>query len=164
ATGWNRRAGGAGNAPARRARPQPGRSASHAGSRRGLRRFHRADARRSGRGDSQSDTRPRVERKGISGLNNLLVMKFGGTSVGTAGRMRVAARISADLQKQRPVAIVVSAMSKITDLLLDTMRHAEADDESGMEANIRKLRERHLETCIELLPAQHRDNALRGIH
>jgi aspartate kinase len=97
-------------------------------------------------------------------LNNLLVMKFGGTSVGSAERMRVAAKIAADLRKQRPVAIVVSAMSKITDLLLDTMRHAESDNESHMEANIRKLRERHLETCIELLPAEHRDGSLRGIH
>ncbi len=97
-------------------------------------------------------------------MNNLLVMKFGGTSVGSAERMRVAAKIAADLRKQRPVAIVVSAMSKITDLLLDTMRHAESDNESHMEANIRKLRERHLETCIELLPAEHRDGSLRGIH
>ena len=38
-------------------------------------------------------------------------------------------------------------MSKITDLLLDTMRRAEGDDTAGMDANIRKLRERHLETC-----------------
>jgi aspartate kinase len=78
--------------------------------------------------------------------------------------MRVAARISAELGQQRPVAIVVSAMSKITDLLLDTMRHAEGGDRSGLEANIRKLRERHLETCIELLPAAGRDGAMRGIH
>jgi aspartokinase/homoserine dehydrogenase 1 len=97
-------------------------------------------------------------------LNNLLVMKFGGTSVGSAERMRVAARISADLAKGRPVAIVVSAMSKITDLLLETMRQAEADNESAVDANIRKLRERHIETCIELLPAEGRDAALRGIH
>jgi aspartate kinase len=97
-------------------------------------------------------------------LNNLLVMKFGGTSVGSAERMRVAAALSAQHARQRPVAIVVSAMSKITDLLLDTMRHAEADDAAGLEANIRKLRERHLETCIELLPAPGREAALRGVH
>ncbi len=97
-------------------------------------------------------------------MNNLLVMKFGGTSVGSADRMRVAARLSADQQKSRPVAIVVSAMSKITDLLLDTMRHAEADSASGLDANISKLRERHIETCIELLPADHREAVLRGIH
>ena len=97
-------------------------------------------------------------------MNNLLVMKFGGTSVGSADRMRVAARLSAEQQKSRPVAIVVSAMSKITDLLLDTMRHAEADNASGLDANIGKLRERHIETCIALLPADRREPVLRGIH
>jgi aspartate kinase len=91
-------------------------------------------------------------------------MKFGGTSVGSAERIRVAARLSAEARKERPVAIVVSAMSKITDMLLDTMRHAEADNVTHLEANISKLRERHLETCIELLPASAREAALRGIH
>jgi bifunctional aspartokinase / homoserine dehydrogenase 1 len=97
-------------------------------------------------------------------LDNLLVMKFGGTSVGSAERMRVSARLSAAEKERRPVAIVVSAMSKITDLLLDTMRHAEGDNPQALEANIRALRERHLETCIELLPHDAREPALRGIH
>jgi aspartate kinase len=99
----------------------------------------------------------------VSALNNLLIMKFGGTSVGSAERMRVAARISAAQQSTRPVAIVVSAMSKITDLLLDTMRHAEAGDAAGLEANITRLRQRHLETCRELLPADRQEAALAGL-
>jgi aspartate kinase len=96
-------------------------------------------------------------------LNDLLVMKFGGTSVGSAERMRVAAAISADPALRRPVIIVVSAMSKITDLLLDTLRRAEAGDSRGLEANIAKLRERHMATCAELLPADGRDAAEAGI-
>jgi bifunctional aspartokinase / homoserine dehydrogenase 1 len=68
-------------------------------------------------------------------LNDLLMMKFGGTSVGSADRIRIAAQLAAEEQKKRPVAIVVSAMSKITDLLLDTMRHAEAGDRPGMSRN-----------------------------
>ena len=96
-------------------------------------------------------------------MNDLLVMKFGGTSVGSAERMRVAAGIAADPGLGRPVAIVVSAMSKITDLLLDTLRRAEAGDSAGLEANIEKLRERHLNTCAELLPAQRREAAEAGI-
>ncbi|MGA1998084.1 MAG: aspartate kinase, partial [Bryobacteraceae bacterium] len=86
-------------------------------------------------------------------MNDLLIMKFGGTSVGSAERMRASARIAADAAAARPVAIVVSAMSKITDLLLDTMRHAEAGDRAGMEANLANLRRRHREACRELLPA-----------
>ncbi len=80
-------------------------------------------------------------------------MKFGGTSVGSAERMRASARLAAEAAGSRPVAIVVSAMSGITDLLLGTMRHAEAGDRAGMEANLANLRRRHQEACRELLPA-----------
>jgi aspartokinase len=83
-------------------------------------------------------------------LKDLLVMKFGGTSMGSAERMRVAGGILSDERGRRPVVAVVSAMSGVTDLLLDTLRHAEGGDETGLAANLKKLRERHLETCREL--------------
>src|SRR5580698_8662741 len=79
-------------------------------------------------------------------------MKFGGTSVGSADRMRVAAQLTAREAARRPVAIVVSAMSKVTDLLLDTMRHAEGGDRAGMEANLAALRSRHADAARQLLP------------
>ncbi len=85
-------------------------------------------------------------------MTDLLVMKFGGTSMGSAERMKVAAQIISDARAHRPVAIVVSAMSKITDLLLDTMRHAEGGDRSGMDLNLATLRKRHEDACKELLP------------
>jgi aspartate kinase len=86
-------------------------------------------------------------------LKDLLIMKFGGTSVGSAERMRAAARLAVKESRTRPVAVVVSAMSKITDLLLGAMRHAEGGDRAGVEANLRTLRERHEQACRELLPA-----------
>jgi aspartate kinase len=88
-------------------------------------------------------------------------MKFGGTSVGSAERMRVAARLAADESRKRPVAVVVSAMSKITDLLLDTMRHAEGGDRAGIETNMAALRCRHEDACRELLP-ETRHAAVQG--
>jgi aspartokinase/homoserine dehydrogenase 1 len=94
-------------------------------------------------------------------LKDLLVMKFGGTSVGSAGRMRVAAQIAAAEFQKRPVVVVVSAMSKITDLLLDTMRHAEAGDRSGVDTNLERLRTRHEEACRELL-AEDRQAAVQA--
>ena len=97
-------------------------------------------------------------------MKNLLVMKFGGTSVGSAARMRVSAGLAAAEQKKRPVVIVVSAMSKVTDLLLDTMLHAEAGDRSGMESNLARLRERHEEACRELLPAADQGGVLAQLH
>ncbi len=87
-------------------------------------------------------------------MHNVLVMKFGGTSVGSAARMKVAAALSAGQNRQRPVVIVVSAMSKVTDLLLETIRRAEACDQAGIESNIEKLRRRHREACVELLPEE----------
>ena len=81
-------------------------------------------------------------------------MKFGGTSMGSAARIRVAADLIREQLASRPVVAVVSAMSKITDLLLDTMKHAEARDEAGIAQNIRVLRERHIEAAAGLnLPA-----------
>ena len=97
-------------------------------------------------------------------MKNLLVMKFGGTSVGSAARMRVSAGLAAAEQKKRPVAIVVSAMSKVTDLLLDTMRQAEAGDRGGMENNLARLRQRHEEACRELLPAADQGAVLAQLH
>lgn len=96
-------------------------------------------------------------------MKDLLVMKFGGTSLGSAERMRVAGGILSGERGRRPVVAVVSAMSGVTDLLLDTLRHAEGGDEAGLESNLRKLRERHLETCRELLPADRQEAAIEGI-
>jgi aspartate kinase len=62
------------------------------------------------------------------------------------------------------VAVVVSAMSKITDLLLDTMRHAEAGDRSGMASNIAGLRARHEAVCRELLPGPRQPFIMAEIH
>jgi aspartokinase/homoserine dehydrogenase 1 len=96
-------------------------------------------------------------------MHNVLVMKFGGTSVGSAERMRVAASLSAQQHAKRPVVIVVSAMSKITDLLLETIKRAEACDQAGVDSNIEKLRRRHRETCAELLPESMHARALAEI-
>jgi len=97
-------------------------------------------------------------------LKNLLVMKFGGTSVGSAERMRVAASLAAGEGRKRSVAIVVSAMSKITDLLLDTMRHAEAGDHAGIDKNLSVLRARHEDACRGLLPETRQAAVMAGIH
>jgi aspartate kinase len=88
-------------------------------------------------------------------LTDLLAMKFGGTSMGTAERIRIAAELIAREQKKRPVVVAVSAMSKITDLLLDTLRLAEKGAGVDVESNIKKLEARHVDTCRALLPPQH---------
>src|SRR5271166_2093976 len=97
-------------------------------------------------------------------MNNLLVMKFGGTSMGSAERIRVAAAICTEQKMQRPALAVVSAMSGVTDLLLGALRHAEADDEAGIEASVQTLSARHEKTCHELLGDPERcGRAMSGI-
>lgn len=83
--------------------------------------------------------------------------------MGSADRMRVAAQICSGQKSKRPVVAVVSAMSKVTDLLLDTLRHAEAGDDAGVDTGIRDLAERHRETCRLLLKPQQRAAASSGI-
>jgi aspartate kinase len=96
-------------------------------------------------------------------VSDLLVMKFGGTSMGSADRICVAARISAEQKAKRPVLTVVSAMAGVTDLLLNTLRHAEGGDEAGMGANLEQLGKRHLDTCAELLEGERRERATEGV-
>lgn len=85
-------------------------------------------------------------------------MKFGGTSMGSAERIRSAAALA-----KPPVVVVVSAMSKITDLLLDTLKHAEGGDKAGMEENLTKLKDRHYVCAKELLPPDSQSAALEGV-
>ena len=96
-------------------------------------------------------------------MSDLLVMKFGGTSMGSAERIRVAARLTAEQSARRPVVVVVSAMSKVTDLLLDSLRKAEAGDQADLDANIEKLSARHLECCRGLLPEERQKDAIAGV-
>ncbi|MBI4892195.1 MAG: aspartate kinase [Acidobacteria bacterium] len=89
-------------------------------------------------------------------MKDLLVMKFGGTSMGSAERIRSAADICASVHKERPAAVIVSAMSKVTDMLLEALRHAEGGDERGVDEMLARLDARHRECCQQLLdpPAQ----------
>ena len=80
-------------------------------------------------------------------------MKFGGTSVGSAERMKIACDLIAAEGARRPLVAVVSAMSKITDLLLDTTRHAEGDDQAGIDRDLENLATRHFEAAAGLVPA-----------
>lgn len=90
-------------------------------------------------------------------------MKFGGTSMGSAERIRGAAKICCEQRRARPVAVVVSAMSGITDLLIDTLKHAEVGDGEGMDGKLNELKRRHIETCRELLPPDHQQGAMKAI-
>ncbi|MEP7352777.1 MAG: aspartate kinase [Acidobacteriota bacterium] len=87
-------------------------------------------------------------------------MKFGGTSMGSADRIRAAAHLSAEQHSNRPVAIVVSAMSKVTDLLLDTLNKAEAGNEAGLNDNLSTLTAKHIEAVRGLFAEDRQEQAI----
>ena len=89
------------------------------------------------------------------------VMKFGGSSIGNAERIRsVLAVVAAECEKQR-VCLVFSAMKGVTDLLLSAADAASAGDDdylriaSGIEAQ-------HLQTAADLLPVADGETGTRA--
>jgi aspartate kinase len=78
-----------------------------------------------------------------------LVMKFGGTSVGSAGAMRQAAGLVEDALAHSPL-VVLSAMSGVTDTLFEAARAAEGGDGAAARRTHKKLLDRHLATAEEL--------------
>jgi len=86
-------------------------------------------------------------------MDSFLVVKFGGTSVGAADRIAQLPAIVGALRKQyKTVAVVCSAMSKITDLLIKAGEQA-AKKNSQYEQTVAELSQKHLTAYSELLPA-----------
>lgn len=79
----------------------------------------------------------------------MIVVKFGGTSLSGAARMRAAARIVAAHLRTQPVACVVSAMAGVTDSLLSISDLARSGDQRWHEL-LAELHSRHLETLTAL--------------
>jgi aspartate kinase len=81
----------------------------------------------------------------------MLVVKFGGTSVGSGERICRVARIALDLRDRDPV-IVTSAMSGITDALLALADAAIKGDLAACEAKLADIERRHLEAAQQIDP------------
>jgi len=82
-------------------------------------------------------------------------MKFGGTSVEDAQAMeRTAAIVRGRKEKGLEAVVVVSAMAKVTDLLLSAASAAGRGDKSGALAINARLRHRHIDTSAALLQAE----------
>jgi aspartate kinase len=80
-------------------------------------------------------------------------MKFGGTSVGSAGAIASTADILAEHAANGRVAAIVSAMSGITNTLLAKANAAASGDSEGVDAVRAALLAPHRAVLLELLPA-----------
>ena len=88
----------------------------------------------------------------------MIVMKFGGTSVGSADRIRVVAELVHE-RRSRQVAVVVSALGGITDLLIRGARLALARD-AGWERVASEVLSRHHATISALVGGRSQDALL----
>ena len=90
----------------------------------------------------------------------LVVMKFGGTSVGSAAALKQVIRICNKVHSQgHSAVVVVSAMNGITDLLLSTARKAEAGNTKAAALARQEMLERHNVVFDELLAgSRHRQS------
>lgn len=82
----------------------------------------------------------------------LLVMKFGGTSVGSPAAIARAADLVLQQVRNWRVAVVVSAMSQVTNTLLAALDAGSSGDQDSLADSLAKLREKHQAACTELLP------------
>jgi bifunctional aspartokinase / homoserine dehydrogenase 1 len=96
----------------------------------------------------------------------LYTMKFGGTSVGSPEAMaQVVNIVEADLSRGNRVIVVVSAMSKVTDSLIDAARKAASGNKWGYLSTAETLRERHGEAIARLVPeGEDRDRTMAQVN
>jgi len=80
----------------------------------------------------------------------VIVVKFGGTSVGDAEAIKRAAAIVVSRRERRPI-VVVSAMAGVTNALLAIAEQSSRGQLIGAIRNIEGLRERHMEEAERLL-------------
>jgi bifunctional aspartokinase / homoserine dehydrogenase 1 len=83
----------------------------------------------------------------------LRVMKFGGTSVGDATCIARAAQIVAKAARECPVVVVVSAMSGVTNHLVEAAGRLETGDRDHAATLIESLRSQHAQAAEALIHA-----------
>lgn len=83
-----------------------------------------------------------------------IVMKFGGTSVGDASRIRQCAEIVSKAAQQDRIVVVVSAMAGVTDLIFRTVEAARHGDAGATETHLAKFEAVHREMISGLFSAQ----------
>jgi aspartokinase/homoserine dehydrogenase 1 len=87
------------------------------------------------------------------------VLKFGGTSVANAQNIKLVLDIIINKAKEEKLIVVVSAFSKITDLLQLASQKAAAGDESFKEI-LSDLEKKHLDALKELIPVSEQSGLL----
>src|SRR5436189_356977 len=91
----------------------------------------------------------------------LQVMKFGGTSVGDAVCIARTAQIIAKAAKENACVAVVSAMSGVTNRLIEAAKKAQAGDAREATAMLDALRQQHETALTSLVPREDKRARIR---
>lgn len=96
-------------------------------------------------------------------MNNgrLIVMKFGGTSVGDASRFRQCAAIVAQAARSDRVIVVVSAVAGVTDLIFRTIEAARHGESVISESNLARIEGIHRDVMTSLFGSERLAAGLR---
>ncbi|KAJ9676288.1 hypothetical protein PVL29_025014 [Vitis rotundifolia] len=94
--------------------------------------------------------------------DNWSVHKFGGTCVGTSERIKNVAEIIVKDDSERKL-VVVSAMSKMTDMMYDLIYKAQSRDDSYISA-VDAVLEKHRLTALDLLDGDDLASFLSRLH
>ena len=90
----------------------------------------------------------------------MIVLKFGGTSVGSAAMMDRALDIVHSYLPKAPI-LVASAMSKVTDSLVQITNVASSGDEAGARAILDRIAKMHMEAAEAFLTGPRLEGARR---
>ncbi|MCZ8229185.1 bifunctional aspartate kinase/homoserine dehydrogenase I [Flavobacterium sp.] len=90
------------------------------------------------------------------------VLKFGGTSVANADNIKLTLAIISQKAEKEPLAVVVSALSKVTDLLQLAASKAAQNDESFRDI-VLEIEKKHLDTLKQLIPVSEQSALLSHI-
>ena len=90
------------------------------------------------------------------------VLKFGGTSVGSADSIKQVAQIVNSEAQNGRVLVIVSAMSQITNKLLSCSQLAASGDESYKEV-IKEIEKKHFEAIRDLVSIEQQSGIIANV-
>src|SRR6218665_1076684 len=93
----------------------------------------------------------------------MIVLKFGGTSVANAQNISKAIEIVAQKSKENQLAVVVSAFSGVTDLLILAGKTASSKDKNYKEI-VSQIEKKHKEAIDELIPLSEQSDIIDTIN
>ena len=91
----------------------------------------------------------------------LQVMKFGGTSVGDASCIARTAQIVAKAARENGCVVVVSAMSGVTNRLIEAAKNAQTAKAPGARAILEALRDEHEAALVHLIRSEEERGRIR---